>query len=107
VDDKIQSAMQAMYGGGSPSGMGGDQMEGPQAQSRMPRGPIVDQINDDVAVLMMPDGSTKEIPTSQLPPGTREGQTLGGNDDDAFADEQTARIRKRLSEGDDGGPLQL
>ncbi len=103
--DEMQRSMEAMY---SPSGMGGDQMEA--GMSRAPpstgrqRGPFVDQINDDVAILLMPDGSPQEVPVSQLPPGTREGQYLG-EDQDAFDEE--GEMRARLAAGDKGGDLRL
>ncbi len=106
MNDPTQQAMTAMYGG-SPSGMGGDQMEG--NMSRAPKSPFVDAVDGDVARLIMPDGSTKEVPVNQLPPGTKEGQFLGdkNGDESAFYDQDTTLRRQKLLQGDNGGDITL
>ena len=67
--------MRAMYGGGMQGGMAPQQGGG----STMPSGsPMVDQIEGDVATVVMGDGSTRQVPLSSLPPGTKEGSVLDG-----------------------------
>lgn len=122
--DQVRRAMLQMYGGEdqeagmsrapavprSEPGMG-RQADDPEltAGATSQRGPFVDQVNDDVGMLIMPDGSVQERPTSQLPPGVREGQYLGGQDDEAFAAEEEARqaLRRKLMQLDDGGDFAL
>jgi hypothetical protein len=75
MDTGAGQAMKAMYG----SGMGGMATGGGASPSTMPAGsPMVDQIDGDVASIVMGDGSTKQVPLSSLPPGTKEGDILGG-----------------------------
>jgi len=93
-----------------PGGLGIKDMPGFEHAEKRPKGPFVDRINDDgMAVLLMPDGSTSEIPASRLPRGTHEGAYLGPDGVDDLLG-QTAEIdglRKKLSAGDDGRELKL
>ncbi len=99
--------MHGMYG--SPSGMGGDQMDDPTSRMGGDKRPFVDSIDGDVARVIMPDGKVHEIPTSHLPKGTKEGEYLGGGqtDGEAMDENQGMDIRKKLSMGDDGGDINL
>lgn len=135
---KLRSAMMSMYGdddadqhGGpsdadhddaavaemSGSGRGGDQLAGINIRDMPefhhdqsgPKGPFVDRIEGDTAVLLMPDGETREVPVSKLPRGTREGAYLGPDGvDDLLGTKNTIdSLRQRLSAGDDGKDVKL
>lgn len=115
---KLRQAMLSMYGGldaisgGDPHGTndaGPDGRVSPHHAEQ--RGPFVDRIEPakggemgDVAVLLMPDGTTQEVPLRALPKGTHEGAYLGPGGADDLRDQgnEAEEVRKRLSRDDDG-----
>jgi len=73
---------------------------------------FLDRIEDGTAVLVFGEDDARGVPASALPKGAREGDRLTLSisiDAEATKRErdETAALRRKLGEGDDGGDLSL
>ena len=96
-------AIRAMYGQAA-GGMAPAQGSSGGGSNVAPGSPFVDQIEDNVATLMMPDGSTKQVSAASLPPGAKEGTFLDGSEQ---PNAQANMYRNQQVQGDQRGPIKL